>query len=89
MEIKEVMIVIGFLAPAFFGIIWIYGTWKNWKVLMDPSDVLWFMYFWHFTKKYFGEEGMKILNYTFGISLLIGGLYFFTMLFTMPALFNF
>lgn len=89
MEIKEVMIVIVYSAPAFMGIFWIYGTWRNWKVFMDPSDVLWFMYFWHFTKKYFGEEGMKILNYSFGVLLLIGGIYFFTLLYKMPTLLNF
>ena len=76
MVISEWIILIVLALLPMMGMIWIYGTWKNWKVFMDPSDVLWFMWFWHWVRKYFGEEGMKVLNYSYGTLLLLGGIYF-------------
>jgi hypothetical protein len=67
------------------GIIWIYGTWKNWKFLMDPYDKSWFMWLRHLINKKFGIEGMKVLNYFMGISVLLGGIYFSLMLYKRLA----
>lgn len=76
MVIPEWVLLIFVVAPPFFGVIWIYGTWKNWKVFMDPSDVLWFMWLWHFARKHLDNEGMKAFNYFWGILLLTGGIFF-------------
>lgn len=74
MVISNIFLIV-VIIPFFLGVFWVYGTWKNWKVFMDPSDDLWFMWFWHLIRKHFGEEGMKVLNYSFGISLISGGVY--------------
>jgi len=81
MVIPEWVILIVLAFPPLMGIIWIYGTWKNWKVFMDPSDVLWFMWFWHWARKNMNDEGMKALNYFVGSTLLLSGLYFSFMVF--------
>ena len=76
MVIPDYVIIILLALPPFLGVLWIYGTWKNWKVIMNPSDVLWFMWLWHWVRKYFGEGGMKVLNYSYGLLLLLSGIYF-------------
>jgi hypothetical protein len=76
MVIPDWVILILLSLPPFLGVIWVYGTWKNWKAFMNPSDVLWFMWLWHLTREHLGEGGMKVLNYSYGILLLLGGIYF-------------
>lgn len=76
MAIPEWVVYLIVIFPPLLGMIWIYGTWKNWEVLMDPSDVLWFMWLWHWARKNMDDEGMKTLNYITGITLLLSGIIF-------------
>ena len=84
MDLSQLVIVIVALVwLPLLGIIWIYGTWKNWKFLMDPDHK--FMWLKHLIKNKFGNKGMKALNYFYGISVLLGGMYFSVMLYKRLA----
>jgi hypothetical protein len=86
MDLSQLVIItVSLVWLPLLGIIWIYGTWKNWKFLMDPHDKLWFMWGRHLFYKNFGDKGMKVLNYFLGISVLLGGLYFSLMLYKKLA----
>jgi hypothetical protein len=63
----------------FMGFIWIFGTWKNWKIFTDPNEDVWLMWLPNSIIKYGGVEAIKFLNYFFGVLFLIIGIIFATM----------
>ena len=65
------------LIISLLGLVWIYGTWKNWVVLMDPEINFYSAWFWEILGQDCGEEEMRGINYFNGLSFLIGGVLFF------------
>ena len=63
------LLLLGIALP--LGLVWIYGTWKNWKFFMNPSEDFWFMWFWHWLRKSYGEGPLKFLNYFMGLSITV------------------
>ena len=66
------LIILCVLLP--LGLVWVYGTLKNWKFFVNPSEDIWFMWFWHWVRKTFGEGPLKFFNYFIGLSITINAI---------------
>ncbi len=51
------------------GLIVIYGTRKDWKIFVNPSEDFWWMWSNHWVRESLGEETLKSLCYFFGLMM--------------------
>lgn len=62
---------------ACIGLFMIYGTFRGWEWLIDPSEHLWFVYPLSTWKLVFGNSGLHFLTYALGIFIFFFGIYTF------------
>lgn len=67
-------VVFGLLFIA-LGSLLIYGTFKRWRMLVDPPEDLWLVYSHSFIKRLFGQRFLVLFNYFMGaLFMLLAGL---------------
>ncbi len=63
--------VIGTITLGTFHVI---GTWQKWPFFVSPPEDWWCFYSLSFIKRIFGQKGLIIFNYSFGILCILLGL---------------
>lgn len=53
----------------------VYGTWRNWSLLVDPPQELALLYSLSFVKKTFGAAALRFHNYLLGVVFILVGLF--------------